>query len=208
MENPDSQTELLNNIRHNSHNRFSLCSRKRHCRKEITCEYCWNRKRSFIVNQTADLTAAWRFSTFTTVAVMGFRGNAMAAFLTLKSIRSLFHKRIFQSSKFICFSVVATQKLDGDLRVTPHWHFISDGTITSKRIRLVLSRVAPELKFNIQVKSFSSSSGTVRRIVGYCMDNNYRPSLTHKPKHMRLISASRGLFTGRPRRIREELFDA
>ena len=66
-------TELIYNTHKSPPNPFCWASRP--CYRELGCEYCWQRKRKFLLRQIRYLGVKWGLSNFCTLTATNFDGD-------------------------------------------------------------------------------------------------------------------------------------
>lgn len=195
---------LINKNTHNAPNR-RICWKKRPCYREIECQYCWNRKRSFITKQVQYLSVHWNLRSFITIGFDRVSAHPTNALMQLAEIRRNLHKILFKKKKYISLIVVEENISRSPPTITPHFHIIAQGqfsrALVKQKTELARRRSFIGSKSNINIREIGPLIIDTKKLAGYLMDQNYRKCLGIRPKGLRLMTASRGFYTGRPRHL-------
>lgn len=180
----------------------TICSKRRPCYREKKCKYCRKRKIWFIRNQIITCIFQWDLNTFCTASIVGFAGHPQEGLQALSAIRSFFHKKVFRSSKYISFIAIGEKGKDCfSSGYTPHFHVLFCGRLTKEQFRSYLVSAVPDFKWNVHFRPIERTKLSAFRLGSYLMLENYFPTLKFRSPRIRLITASQGMFTGRPRQL-------
>lgn len=188
---------ILTNINtHNSTKPITRCFKKRHCNRP-TCHMCIARRRDYIVNQMFPKLDELRLEQHLTITILGFHGSFEEAFDLLFLLRPKFLRILNKTAPiFCCLSVV--ENSENSERIVPHFHIICSNDIDRRELIEMFIAL-----FGIEVKAHSRALGKTRedlkRLIGYWLDQNVRPTSINKPKWKRLLTGPRGILLGRPK---------
>ncbi len=173
-----------------------VCWNARPCYRELECEFCWNRKQPFLVDQFVFYGHHWGLSSFVTISFVGLSYPPDFALQFLAVLRTRIHKKIFKKQKYV--SLIAVH---GDLK-NPHFHIASTEKINKKNFKIIIKKIMSkfdgEIKYFVNVKAITDLYG----LGWYFVVHNLRPTLAHRPKGLRLMSASRPFLTGKPKKLK------
>lgn len=193
---PQNQDQLILKNTPNDLSGKRFCWNERPCYRELECEYCWNRKRKFLLEQFEFYGQHWGLCNFITIPFIKLGLEPEPAIRLLGKIRKQLHKRFPKGQKII--SLIA---LHGDLK-TPHFHIVATEKINKEFVEIILKRTLKKfderIKGRIHVKAISDLYG----LGWYFVVDNLRPTLIHRPRGFRLMSASRPFLTGKPKKIK------
>lgn len=199
-------THLYNKNTHNSQSAFHWCTVRRPCHREISCKYCFNRKLAFITKQVLTLSEPLDLNSWLTISVTGYQGTISGGYVLLSQLRKKLFRRLFASAKYLSVIVVADQPHEdlGEHRrkITPHWHIITDRSITHDDVKTWLLKFAPDVRFSIHLTSITDTRWDRVRLTRYIIRRNYRKALVHRPKGMRVLTGSSNFKTGRPKNLK------
>ncbi len=192
-----NKTELLYKYTHNSSRFVGFCSKRWPCFRDQACNYCWNRRRKYVVDQVIQSGEAWGLHQLLTINPSYSRGNPIDDLQSLAELRSKLHPALQRlKSKYV---TVASLKVGS--RIIPHLHSLT-GALSANTIR---NSLPPEIwsGLNINVRPIRMPyEANLKKVTGYILDRNLRETMPFRPKGFRLISSSRGIRTGRPMRTR------
>ena len=196
--NPGGSDSQFNNNTHNATpnvlKRRLYCANKRPCHRD-SCAYCWHRRLKFHLQQVGVIGPSWQLKQFATISVEDCFDHPMHALRGLAKIRPRVARSLRKFGRYIM--VIAVAPSSG--HAYPHFHLLM--TTTSKALlQDELSTWMP-VKFNLHT-TFVREGGSpahLRRTLAYMLRKNLHPTLPFRPRGLRLLTASRGFFTGRPR---------
>lgn len=175
------------------------CWNERPCYRLLECAYCWNRKKSHLVDQFHFYGHHWGFQQFITIGLRNSKLSPDEALLTLAKIRSPLHKFLFKRSKYVSLIAVHNSNLGKN---TPHFHIATTGIVSQKKLRnafgLILRKIDVRGTFSVNISEIPDLYG----LAFYFIDHNFRLTLPHRPRGLRLISASRPFLTGKPKKLK------
>lgn len=190
-----TKLNLQSTLNSNSIRRF--CWNARPCRREMECDYCWSRKSEFIRCQIAFFFGQWGWEKFATLSLIGLDANPHCGLKTIAAFRKQLHPRLFKGELY--FSLIAlAPSFSGWV---PHFHMLGTGSITKSFFNDVIELI-PENAWNgsrpnLNIKPITNIDG----LGSYLMEQNLRPTLSHRPRGLRLMTASRGFLTGKPKSL-------
>ena len=193
---PSNDTKLNNNThigtRAKPRSRGLFCSNTKPCFRDI-CDYCWGRRMKFMTDQLADKANEWKLEQMVTVLVVHDFDHPQEGLRCLIKLRPKVLRKLRILTKTI--SVISVAPQNG--LAYPHFHILT-AEIDEGVIKDLLQKALP-FKQNIIVKMYGGDRvNRMKRALAYMLKKNLRPTLLYKAKGMRLLSSSRGFFTGRP----------
>jgi hypothetical protein len=190
-------TELIYNTHKSPPNPFCWASRP--CYRELGCEYCWQRKRKFLLRQIRYLGVKWGLSNFCTLTATNFDGDQHMALRLMGEVRAKVMAPFFKRKNYIAF--LSCHGESSDREAVPHSHFLLNDYLKKPAIKKALLICYPSVAWNIQIKTISEIAWVLSKIGGYLTDQNYRNALRYRPRRLRLVTGSSGFYAGRPRQL-------
>lgn len=181
-----------NTTNHKTH-RQTVCYNERPCYRE-KCEYCWSRRLKYMTDQIGLFAQENKFDQMITVLIFDDFDHPQTALKFLAKMRPKILRVLRKHTKSI--GVIAIAPRYG--MMLPHFHILTAGLAKSFVNRL-LKKIIP-FSANIRVtKRGGDLTARMKRAIAYLIKVNVLPSLKYKTRGMRLMTSSRGFFTGRPR---------
>ncbi len=204
MKYPKQSDELLIYITPNSTQALNQCYLKRPCNRIKTCSRCWKKYRLFILKQARYFRVEWGLNIFVTITVLK-TNQPSNGIKELNALRKTFNRRLTKKTKYlnvISIKIREGQEFEGytELIGNVHFHYLMSNTMTKLEIKKMLN-----MKCNVNIRLADHEVG-IQQAAGYMLDQNLRPTLDFRPQRARLITASRGFSTGKPRKLHFEAY--
>lgn len=196
MKQPSNDTKLNynthNRTQSNSKGRGSFCWNAKPCNRD-RCDYCWSRRLKYMTQQISLKANEWQLEQMVTILVQHEFEHPQLALKVLIKLRTKVLRKLRKLTKTI--SVVSIDPKHG--HQYPHYHILT-AAIDEKTIKTLLMGALP-FKQNIRVtRRDGDRVNRMKGALAYILKKNLRYTLIYKAKGMRLLSSSRGFFTGRP----------
>lgn len=185
-------------------NSQNWCSNKRPCYRKAKCKYCWNRFRKFIIRQAQHFFHEWDLTNHY-IIVFEQSNDPTEALYWLNGLKAQFMRSLARNAKYLCvtsLSVQEEQDSDGCYypATCPHFHMVISTKLSESLLAQIVQKCIPDIRFDSKIIHISTLQGFIN-VVGYLLDQNLRISLKYQPPKLRLITASRGWRTGKPRNL-------
>ena len=176
-----------------------ICWPQRPCNRELECYWCWKRKVRFFIKQFVFFGQHWGFESFVTISLTGFKGTHSEGILLAAEVRKRLHAHLVKNRKYVSIISVTRES------PLPHYHLAVTGTVAEeklKRIDRALKKILPaKIKLKKHVAHITPSTRSLLTLARYLMIQNVQVSMIHRPRGLRIMSASQGFKTGRPQKI-------
>ena len=187
---------LININTHNSTKPRTRCFKKRHCNRP-SCYMCIARRRDYIVQQLFPKIDELQLEQHLTITILGFKGSFNEAFELLFTLRPRLIRKLNKIAPVFCCLSVVENSFDQE-RVVPHFHLLCSDEIKPKVVEMMFFELF-SIEIITNVNEFGKTKQDLKKLIGYWLDQNVRPSSPNKPKWRRLLTGPRGIFLGRPK---------
>lgn len=173
-----------------------FCMKKKPCWRLQKCNICWARSFKYYEKQIESVFDFWSLAEFVTISINQPMPFDEDTFKKLKQLRQKLTKQIGRKGKYV-FVFTLVNMSD---QFKPHFHAIVS-PINKAKLDFIMTKYGSKIKYKISIVKISNGVGFFKQKLWYMLEKNLYPSFKAKPHRLRLFTASKGFYTGRPRNL-------
>lgn len=187
--------EFKENMGIDYRHRIKPCLKGYRCDDRLRCNTCFRRYVYYVARQVVALSAQLDLDVFLTIAFVGFEGSAREGLIMAKEVSKEFNRMLSRKKlgQFCCLGMK-----EGPRGALPHIHC----TVSTQAVEVFEGFSRGRLKDLLGTSGVSMDVRPIRvwnmkGLLRYIM-TNYREALAYRIPRLRILSATRGIRTGRP----------
>lgn len=172
------------------------CTYKRRCYRYRSCSACLKIKRRFIGLQALYFKRVWGLNKFLTISLSDSQFiDFKSAFLFGHETKKILSKPLFRKCKYLVVIGVAKNKVNNAF--IPHLHILLFGEVEADYLEELLNERFDRDDFSINLQPVVENLSCWK--VARYIFKNYTSTMMHNRSKNRVLTASRGFFTGNPK---------